>query len=183
VARTQYFVHFDGLADTLDLRGPQIAEREISLYEPARLLGDDDTAGWRDRLHPGSEIRHMSHWRIFSVAASIHDPQHHFARIDPDSSFNRHRLQLTFLAGKLLAMFSQPLLDSECRVKRTLRMVLMGNRRTKHRENSVTGGLRDVAIVSVNRVHHQLQYRVNDCTRLLGIELSHQLGRALNIGE
>jgi hypothetical protein len=67
----------------------------------------------------------------------------------------------------------QFLLDHKRGVKRTLGMVLMRNRRTEHRENPVAGRLRHIAVVAMDRVHHELQYRVDDGARLLGIELSH----------
>jgi len=43
--------------------------------------------------------------------------------------------------------------------------------------------LRDVAAVAMHRRHHKLQHRVDDLTRLLGIEIAHQLGRAFDVGE
>ena len=68
-------------------------------------------------------------------------------------------------------------------MKRTLRMILMSNRRSEHRENPVAGRLRDVAAVTMDSVHHKLQYWVDDRAHLLGIEPTHQLGRVLNIRE
>jgi hypothetical protein len=66
----------------------------------------------------------------------------------------------------------QFLLDRERGVKRTLGMVLMGNRRAEHRENAVAGRLGNIAVKAMDRVHHKLQYRVDDRARLFGIELT-----------
>ena len=62
-------------------------------------------------------------------------------------------------------------------------MVLMRDRRAEQREDAVAGRLRDVAAIAMHRRHHQLQHRVDDRARLLGIEVAHQLGRALDVGE
>ena len=68
-------------------------------------------------------------------------------------------------------------------MERALRMVLMGDRRAEQREDAVAGRLHDIAVVAMHRVDHQLQRRVDDRARLLGIEVAHQLGRALDVGE
>ena len=62
-------------------------------------------------------------------------------------------------------------------------MVLVRDRRTEQREDAVAGRLHDVAVVAMHRLDHELQRRVDDRARLLGIEIRHQLGRALDVGE
>ena len=62
-------------------------------------------------------------------------------------------------------------------------MVLVRDRRAEQREDAVAGGLHDVAVVAMDRVHHQLERRIDDRARLLGIEVLHQLRRALDVGE
>src|SRR6516225_3257155 len=173
-AWTDYFIYIDLLADAFNLGGSQCAQREIALYEPPALFCDDNAAGRRDGLHSCGKIGHMPDRRIFRVAAGVDRPQHDLASVDPDSNLHSRSLQPVLrAAAKPLAMLSQLLLDRERGVKRTLGMVLMGNRRTEHSENTVAGGLRDIAIVPVNRMHHKLQYRVDNRARLLRIELSH----------
>jgi hypothetical protein len=62
-------------------------------------------------------------------------------------------------------------------------MVLVSNGRAEQRENTVAGRLRYVATVAMHRLDHQAQHRVDQCARLLGIEIAHQLGRALDVAE
>ncbi len=59
----------------------------------------------------------------------------------------------------------------------------MGDRRTKQSEDAVAGGLHDVAVVAPHLVDHQLQRRVDDRARLLGVEILLQPCRALDVGE
>jgi hypothetical protein len=62
-------------------------------------------------------------------------------------------------------------------------MVLMGDRSSEQSEDSVPARLRDVALVAVHGVHHELECRIDDRARLLGVEPFHHLDRALDIGE
>ncbi len=59
----------------------------------------------------------------------------------------------------------------------------MRDRRPEDRENTVAGRLHDVAVVATHRVDHQLQCRVNNRARFLGVEILLQLGRALDVRE
>jgi len=62
-------------------------------------------------------------------------------------------------------------------------MVFVRERRAEQGENSIAGGLHDVAVVTMDRIDHQVQRRIDDRARLLGVEVRHQLGRALDVGE
>ena len=62
-------------------------------------------------------------------------------------------------------------------------MVLVRDRRAEQREDAVAGGLHDVAVVAMDRVDHQPQRRIDNRARLLGVEVLHQLHRALDVGE
>ena len=64
-----------------------------------------------------------------------------------------------------------------------LRMVLVRDRSAEDCEDAVAGGLCNVAAVAMHRRHHKLQHRVDDRAGLLGIEIAHQLRRALDVGE
>ncbi len=70
-------------------------------------------------------------------------------------------------------------------MQRPLRMVLMGDRRAdaEQRENAVAGRLHHVTVVAMRRVDHQLERRIDERARLLGIEVAHQFRRALDIRE
>ncbi len=62
-------------------------------------------------------------------------------------------------------------------------MVLMGGRRAEQRKDAVAGGLHDIAVVAMHRVDHQLQCRIDNGTRLLRVEVFHQLHRAFDVRE
>ena len=62
-------------------------------------------------------------------------------------------------------------------------MILVRDRRTEQGEDSVAGGLHDVAVVMVHRVDHQVQGRIYQGARRFGIEFLHQIHRTLDIFE
>ena len=121
----------------------------------------------------------MTDRRVFCMASGLDRPHHDFARVHPDAGFNRNLA----LRAQAVGIATQLLLHRQRRMKCALRMVLMGHGRAEQGENSVTGRLRNVAAVAMHRLHHQMQHRVDDRARLLGIEIAHQLGRALDVGE
>src|SRR5260370_2022718 len=62
-------------------------------------------------------------------------------------------------------------------------MVLMRNWSPEQGEDAVAGGLHDIAVVSMDRVNHPLRRRIDNRTGLPGVEVFHQLHRALNVRE
>ncbi|HUA35508.1 MAG TPA: hypothetical protein VMA09_18000 [Candidatus Binataceae bacterium] len=62
-------------------------------------------------------------------------------------------------------------------------MVLVRNRRPEQGEDSVAGRLHDISIIAPHGVDHQLERRIDDLARLLGVEVLLQFGRALDVGE
>jgi hypothetical protein len=68
-------------------------------------------------------------------------------------------------------------------VKRTLGVILVGDRGAEDREDAVAGTLYDVAIVVADGVDHQLQCWVNYRARLFGIKVLHQFRRSFDVGD
>ncbi len=118
--------------------------------------------------------------RVLGLSRAGCERSHHrLARIDADSHFERS------IAGLAQARGVAPhlLLHPHGGVERALRMVLVGERRAEQRENSVAGGLHDIAVIPMDRIHHQLERRIHNRARLLGVKVFHQLHRALDVRE
>jgi hypothetical protein len=62
-------------------------------------------------------------------------------------------------------------------------MVLVRDGRAEQGENPVAGRLRNITAIAMHRRYHKLQNRVDDRARFLGIEIAHQLRRALDVRE
>jgi hypothetical protein len=68
-------------------------------------------------------------------------------------------------------------------VQRPLRMILMGDRRAKQRENPVARRLHHVTVEAMGCVDRQLERRIDDGACFLRVEVLHQFGRAFDVGE
>src|SRR5215469_8411064 len=112
----------------------------------------------------------MPNRRVFHLArASLDGPHHNLSGVksDPDLEWGA-------------ALGSQParyafyvLLNTERGQQRTLRMVLVRNRCTEKRENAVASRLHNVTVVAMDRVDHHFERRIDNLTRVLGVEVLH----------
>ena len=75
------------------------------------------------------------------------------------------------------------LMHAERRVAGAQGVILLGERRTEERHDSVAHHLVDRALVPVDGFHHQLEDGVQELARFLGIAIRQQLQRPLQIGE
>src|SRR5262245_40598493 len=62
-------------------------------------------------------------------------------------------------------------------------MVFVGNGGTKQGHDAVTEHLVDGALEAVHRVHHQMDSRIEELLRSLGIEPTDEFGRVLEISK
>src|SRR5712692_6397158 len=144
-----------------------------------RIRADDDTARRCKSLHPRRQVRRMTNRRVLGVPTRVDHAKNYFAGVDPDTEFDAR----TALLFELLAATAKRTAHGDRRVQRALRMVLVSDRRAEQRENPIASGLHHVTVVAMRRVDHQLERRIDDGTRLLRIEVTHQFGRALDVGK
>jgi hypothetical protein len=62
-------------------------------------------------------------------------------------------------------------------------MIFVGERRTEKRHDAVAHDLVDGALVVMHRLHHALEHRIEQLTRLLRVALDKKLHRALHVCE
>jgi hypothetical protein len=175
-----YLDHVNRLAHPLDSGRPQRFEVEVPFTQLSGLLGDGDRTGRRQRLHPCRQAGRVPDRRILVMRVTGLDrSHHHFAGVDPNPRLHGKISSLT----QFYRVAAQLLLHPQRCVERALGMILMGDGRAEQGEDAVAGRLHDVAVVAVHRVDHQLQRRIDDRSRLLGVEVLHQLHRTLDVGE
>jgi len=118
--------------------------------------------------------------RVLDVSlANRQGAHHHLARVHPDPRLDGHRARRT----QLRRVAPHLLLQAQRRVECPLRVILVRHRRAEQGEDAVASRLRYVAVVPVDGLHHQLQRRIDDGARVLGVELLQQLDRALDVRE
>ena len=104
---------------------------------------------------------------------------HHFAgvkaypHLQRRMAFGTHRVRIA----------PHRFLHAERRVHRPLGMIFMRERGTKEGEDTVAQGLRDVAVVLMHGVHHELQRRIDNRAHLFRVEAFDQRRRAFEIGK
>jgi len=54
-------------------------------------------------------------------------------------------------------------------------MVLVRDRRAKQREDAIAGGLHDIAVVAMRRVHHEFKRWIDDRARFFRVNILHQV--------
>ena len=62
-------------------------------------------------------------------------------------------------------------------------MILMGDRRAEERHDPVAHNPVHGALVAVDRLDHAFEHRVEELLRILGVAVSKQLHRTLDVGE
>jgi hypothetical protein len=99
-----------------------------------------------------------------------------FAGVDADARF-KHRVSRGRPTFTVLAQLP---LHLERRIQAALRMVLVCRRCSEQCEDPVAGRLHDVAIVTVDGIHHQFKSRVDDAAGFFRVEILHQFHGALD---
>jgi len=117
--------------------------------------------------------------RVVHVEIAANGADDDLARVEPDPDLHVHAVR----AARVLRVTRHQVLHPQGRVARSHRVILMGERRAEERHDPVAHDLIDGALVAVDRLHHPLEYRIEDLPRVLGIALGEQLHRAFQVGE
>jgi hypothetical protein len=109
---------------------------------------------------------------VFRMAlAGRNRADHHLAGTHPDAGFDWRVAGL----AQLRRVPAHLVQHSKGSVKRALRMILVRCWRSEQREDPIARGLRHIAAVMMDCIHHQLQCRIDDSARLFGVEILNQL--------
>jgi hypothetical protein len=92
-------------------------------------------------------------------------------RTEADTNLNLNPVR----AALVVRIALQRLLHPERRVASADRVVLVSERRTEQRHDPIAHHLIDGALVPVHCLHHSLEDRIEDLTRLLGVTVGKQL--------
>ena len=111
--------------------------------------------------------------------ASSNLTHHYFASVGSYPYLQIH----AFLGTQFLRVAPDLSLHPQCRKQCALGMVFVCDWCAEEGEDAVAGGLRDVAAVTLHRLHHQLECRIDDGAGFLGIEVLDQVHGAFEVGE
>ena len=176
----QHLVDVQRSADALDLGRAQVAELEIALGQFVGVLADHDRAGRGQPFQPRGQAGRMADRHVIRVQVVLADrADHDRAAVHADADLQVDAL----LAAQPLGVAPPAFLHPQRGEQRPLGVVFVGQRCAEQREDAVAHGLRHVALVAMDRVHHELERRVDDRARVFRVEVFDEGHRALDVGE
>jgi hypothetical protein len=122
-------------------------------------------------------MRGLADGGVIHVQAAVDGPHHHLAGVEPDPDLHGDAMGTL----ELIAVAADALLHTQCRVTRPYGVIFMGQRRSEERHDAIAHHLIHRALVAVDRLHHALQYRVEELPGLLGVAVGQQLHGAFEI--
>ena len=136
----------DRFLDALHQRCAAALQLEVVAYQHLHRIGDHDCARWGQVRHPGSQVRRQP-VDVVLGGVEIHQPAVH---PNPDIDLDPEP------ATCLLAEPGHLPSDFQTGLHRASHVVLVGNRVTEHRLQSVTLGGANVPLVPLHDVHYLL---------------------------
>jgi hypothetical protein len=124
-------------------------------------------------------VRRLADGGIIHVEIVADGPHHHLATVEAHANLDRQPLR----APHLLTGPADQLLHGECRIARPHRVVFMGDGSAEQGHDAVAHDLIDGALVAMDRVHHLLQHRIENCPGFFGITVGQEFHGALQVGE
>jgi hypothetical protein len=87
------------------------------------------------------------------------------------------------LGAQLLGIALYAFLHPERGVQSSLWVILVRDRGAEQCEDPIAGRLHDVTAVAMRRIHHEFERWIDDRAGLFGIDVLHQVHRALDVGK
>ena len=161
----------------LHLDRTDLAEAELPVREPEGRLGDVDLARCRGLLQPGGGVHRVAHDPV--LGGSAHRTCDHHAAVDTDPQAELDpelRLDPRGVLG-------EDLLHPDRAAERTLRIVLVGDRRAEDHEDRVADELLDRPVVPEGFLGEVFEDARDEHLELLRIEVLRKRGESNEVGE
>ena len=167
------------LALPLERERPQGPGLEVAADGALDRFGDDDLARGRRLQEPGGHVGGVPDRGVVHAEVAADAADHHQARVEALAHLELDAallLELGAIAGHGRA-------DTEGRVHRSLRVILVGDGRAEQRHDPVAEELVHGALVPVHLGQHQLEGAGHEGVDLLGIEARGDRGEAGDVHE
>src|SRR5262249_58513888 len=163
--------HLYWMWHALDRHWPERLHSNVAFGKPQGIGREADRAGRGELLHARRKMCGLADSRVIHLQIAADGAHHYSARIEPDADLYLKAMAVAQLASKS----ADCLLHAQCRVTGTHRVILMGNRRAEKSHDAVAHHQVHGALVVMHRLHHALEHRLKDGTRLLRIAFGDQL--------
>jgi hypothetical protein len=147
--------------------------------EGEHLGSEQDRTRGRHLLHAGSQVRGLPHGGVVHAEVRPDGANDDLARVQTDPDLDGDALGSPQFLGAPL----HGVLHAERCVTSPNRMVLLRDGRTEERHDAIAHHLVDGALVAMDGLHHAFEDGIENFASFLGIAVSEQLHRALQIGE
>lgn len=143
------------------------------------MLGDLDRSGLGCLLHPRRQVDRVPQRRVLHPEVGADLSNDHQSRVDADPDTDRDAPGLLG-PGRIGAYGIEHLQSGH---DGTLRIVLMGDRRSEEAEHGISLESGQGPLVAVNRLDHPLEGAVYDLCPVLWVELLGCTGGSLDVGK
>src|SRR5262245_34588450 len=158
---------------------PQSSDLDIAFGQLQSLASDQCGTGFRHLLHSSCKMRRLADGGVVHVQVTADGAHDHLAGIEPYA--NLHGCAAPAL--DLVHINVDPPLHPDRRIAGADGVVLVSDRCPEQRHDAVAHDLVDSALVVMDRLHHPLKHWIEQLPPLLGIAVSQELHRALEVGE
>ena len=186
--RLQPRAHGPGADDLEELdRGVQALDRPLTQglhhdvpFRQIQGLGrNEDGPRHSHLLQARCQVGRLADGRIVHVEVAADGADNHLPRVHADPDMHGHARGAVYLLGIPL----DGLLHPQCCVAGPHGVILVRERGAEEGHDPVTHDLVHGALVAVDGLHHPLEDGVQELPGLLGVAISQQLHRALEVGE
>ena len=162
---------------TFDRDGPHRAGAHVPLDETQGVHARENRPRRRCLFHPRRQVGGLADRRVVHVQVVADRPHHDFARVESHADLHRG------MRARALGVAAQLIAHPERGVAGAYGMILVGNRGAEQRHDAVAQDLVDDPFEVMHGLDHQVEDRVEDLTRVLGVESREQLHRPSDVRE
>jgi hypothetical protein len=178
-ARPEELEYFHRIRESLDGEGAARLHLDVSLGELPGARREENRPRLGHLLEARGQMRGLSHRGVIHAQIAADGPHHHLARVEPHADPRRDVVGAHHLARVAFQRF----LHAEGGIAGPHRVILVGHRRAEERHDAVAHHLVDRALVAMHGFDHELQHRIEEPLRLLGIAVGEKLQRSPEVGE
>ena len=164
-ARPEELEYFHRIRESLDGEGAARLHLDVSLGELPGARREENRPRLGHLLEARGQMRGLSHRGVIHAQIAADGPHHHLARVEPHADPRRDVVG----AHHLARVASQRFLHAEGGIAGPHRVILVGHRRAEESHDAVAHHLVDRALVAMHGFDHELQHRIEEPLRLLGI--------------
>ena len=177
--RSRHLIEVDRHAQALDGHRTERRDRDEPFRETEHVGGQQSRVGLGELLHARGQVRGLTDRRVVHPQIAADGAHDHLARVQPDADLDHD----TVTPPDRLGIATNRRLHVEGGVARPHGVVLVGHRRPEEGHDPIAHHLVHRPLVPVDGLHHALEHRVQELSRLLGVPVGQELHRALEVRE